>query len=687
MSASWVGRKIIASGGSHEPERKQQNDLLASKSNEELRYGDSIVLLAERFFGFLQASPMKNEENVLLIRPIDAIQGMRTSTVDLETFQIQTCHEYEAQDRLQDFLVKHGLHHPSDVARLDGDQQAFLEEIQNLAEEEIKANEERQLFHLGRPIRYGDPFQLLHVKVTCPPLSCVTLTISVVLQTRLFVTLENHNMSLSSSTKSSSLVRHSLAFHLTEGQKGSQFIFDSPARMGLGASQEAIVRPGDTTILESIAFEGKRLSALKRQGDNVWTVHGSEEEPCELTIQVQAQAKPALSGNSLKYNSLAQATANAKKELEASLHVVEERRQGIAREMALLDMRLTDVNKGFDQMVLQMMLHFQELHQALEARENQLLSEARKRIMDKVSHLKEKREELSKASEEADNGIQFASKVLAMDNDVEMLQMQPHVMRRLSSVKGAAHTSTLPTENLTFRYTYNERLIDSIGEHGEIFIGNSQEERVGPFSKRAARPSSAHAGTRSGESEPPRPSSATHETSTKSGAKQREREKIGKQLQFWHGSDHPALGEWLSELRQSGDSLRKSKSDSHDKKTVRSFCLLLSLLKFSSSFQRISASFTAKTRASKSTDRRGAVLHAPQPELLTCLAETSLESRRRAADSSPGLDMSMADFSLDSKSHRQSSDMKRMHERMTLASMSKITPKRTSAAMKDYYEG
>ncbi|EKX36254.1 hypothetical protein GUITHDRAFT_117609 [Guillardia theta CCMP2712] len=635
MSVNWVGSKARASAGMPDTERKHQNDMLSSKSNDELRYGDSIVLLAERIFGFLQASPMKNEENQLLIRPIDASQGLRTSTVDLETFQVQTCHEYEAQDRLQEFLVKHGLHHPSDVARLDEDQKAFLEEVQNLAEEEIKGNEERQLFHLGRPIRYGDPFQLLHVK------------------TRLFVTLENHSIKVSLSTKFPSSSRSSFAFHLTEGQKGSQFIFDTPARLELGVSQEGVVRPGDAVVLESIAYEGKRLSALKRQGENVWSIHASDDDPCELTIQVQAQAKPALSGSSLKYNSLSQATASAKKELEASLHVVEERRQGIAREMALLDMRLTDVNKGFDQMVLQMMLHFQELHQALEARENQLLSEARKRIMEKVTYLKERREELSKANDEADNGIQFASKVLAMDNDVEMLQMQPHVMRRLSSVKGAVHTSSLPTENLTFRYTYNERLIDSIGEHGEIFIGSAHEERAVPSSKRAARPSSAHAAARSSEAEPPRPSSAIHDGGTKSTSKQKE--KIGKQLQFWHGSDHPALGEWLSDLRQSGDSIRKSKSanDSYNKKT------------------RISASFSGKTRGSKSTDRR----------------ETSMDGRRRAVDSSAAFDASMADLSLDSKSHRQSSDIKRMHERMTLASMSKITPKRTSAPLRDYYEG
>ena len=166
MSVNWTGRKAMASAGMPDSDRKNHNDLLSSKSSEELRYGDSIVLLAERIFGFLQASSIKNEENQLLIRPIDASQGLRTSTVDLETFQVQTCHEYEAQDRLQEFLVKHGLHHPSDVARLDEDQKAFLEEVQNLAEEEIKGNEERQLFHLGRPIRYGDPFQLLHVKVT-----------------------------------------------------------------------------------------------------------------------------------------------------------------------------------------------------------------------------------------------------------------------------------------------------------------------------------------------------------------------------------------------------------------------------------------------------------------------------------------------------------------------------------------
>ena len=43
------------------------------------------------------------------------------------------------------------------------------------------------------------------------------------------------------------------------------------------------------------------------------------------------------------------------------------------------------MNKAFDQMVLQMMLHFQELHQALELRENDLLAHARKQMLSKVS--------------------------------------------------------------------------------------------------------------------------------------------------------------------------------------------------------------------------------------------------------------------------------------------------------------
>ena len=43
------------------------------------------------------------------------------------------------------------------------------------------------------------------------------------------------------------------------------------------------------------------------------------------------------------------------------------------------------MNKAFDQMVLQMMLHFQELHQALELRENELLAHARKQMLSKVS--------------------------------------------------------------------------------------------------------------------------------------------------------------------------------------------------------------------------------------------------------------------------------------------------------------
>ena len=65
----------------------------------------------------------------------------------------------------QNFLIQHSLMHPSDIPRLDPEQQQQLQQVQRAAEEEIKHNEERQLFHVGRPLRVGQPFQLLHIQV------------------------------------------------------------------------------------------------------------------------------------------------------------------------------------------------------------------------------------------------------------------------------------------------------------------------------------------------------------------------------------------------------------------------------------------------------------------------------------------------------------------------------------------
>ena len=138
-----------------------------------------------------------------------------TGVLDAELFQLYTPHDYEAQEQLQDFLIQHSLMHPSDIPRLNPEQQANisfmhafmcsclcapfcihhsaplrqsaqinlnpaaytcmqaqLQEVQRSAEEEIKHNEERQLFHLGRPLRVGQPFQLLHIQV-CVCGACV----------------------------------------------------------------------------------------------------------------------------------------------------------------------------------------------------------------------------------------------------------------------------------------------------------------------------------------------------------------------------------------------------------------------------------------------------------------------------------------------------------------------------------
>ena len=181
VAASWqsslgasVQRRSVEQGrstGGGGAEAERSND-----EGEALHYGDSVTLFAEKMFGFLQgASSDSNDgdddDQTVFVRSLEH-RHRATGVLDGELFQIFTPHDYEAQEELQNFLIQHSLMHPSDIPRLKAEQQIQLAQVQRAAEEEIKHNEERQLFLTGRPLLIGQRFQLLHI------------------QSRLFVTIE-----------------------------------------------------------------------------------------------------------------------------------------------------------------------------------------------------------------------------------------------------------------------------------------------------------------------------------------------------------------------------------------------------------------------------------------------------------------------------------------------------------------
>lgn len=254
------------------------------------------------------------------------------------------------------------------------------------------------------------------------------------------------------------------------------------------------------------------------------------------TVAVHAQAAPAVSSEALRCGSLSAASAQARSDLEALLAAATQRKAEMARETAMLDTRLTHVSKGFDQVVLQMMLHFQELHQAsatrakppncarafpttqlmqtwpgapprapprqrachrarqpdaarwaeqaLEARENELLADARAEMMASASTLRARREQLEAQAAEVEQNIALAARVLRMDDVPEMLQLIPHVKRRLAlPADTAPPLDTVAGRNRehdpgvkSLRFAADKTLVAAVKGHGSVSLGPRAHE-------------------------------------------------------------------------------------------------------------------------------------------------------------------------------------------------------------------
>ena len=287
---------------------------------EGLCFGDSVTLFAEKLFGFLQgasagAEDDDGDDSAVFVRSLEH-RHRPSGVLDAEVFQLLTRHDYEAQEALQNFLIQHSLMHPSDIPRLNPEQQMKLQEVQRAAEEEIKQNEERQLFHIGRPLRVGQPFQLLHI------------------QSRLFVTIEAPELPVSPQrTASAPATTQALRVRLTEGHSGSHLLINPVgashrsssasntatstslnSSMSAAAAAASPVLVGERYTLGTAHYGGKMARGLPQQlvcrrrggGGSKWVVMAFDQDVCLWSLQVLAQAKPALATDSLKCGSMAQ---------------------------------------------------------------------------------------------------------------------------------------------------------------------------------------------------------------------------------------------------------------------------------------------------------------------------------------------------------------------------------------------
>ena len=289
---------------------------------EGLCFGDSVTLFAEKLFGFLQgasagAEDDDGDDSAVFVRSLEH-RHRPSGVLDAEVFQLLTRHDYAAQEALQNFLIQHSLMHPSDIPRLNPEQQMKLQEVQRAAEEEIKQNEERQLFHVGRPLRVGQPFQLLHI------------------QSRLFVTIEAPERPASPQrTASAPATTQALRVRLTEGHSGSHLLINPVgashrsssasntatstslnSSISAAAAAASPVLVGERYTLGTAHYGGKMVRGMPPQlvcrrragggGGSKWVVMAFDQDVCLWSLQVLAQAKPALASDSLKCGSMAQ---------------------------------------------------------------------------------------------------------------------------------------------------------------------------------------------------------------------------------------------------------------------------------------------------------------------------------------------------------------------------------------------
>jgi len=290
-----------------------------------MRFGDSVTLFAEKLFGFLQAGAGgdddDDDDSAVFVRSLEH-RHRPSGVLDAEVFQLLTRHDYEAQEKLQNFLIEHSLMHPSDIPRLNPEQQIQLQEVQRAAEEEIKHNEERQIFHVGRPLRVGQPFQLLHI------------------QSRLFLTIEapellaspQHAAHSPQGSASAPAAPQALRVRLTEGHAGSHLLINPVggahgstsaangatstslnSSISAAAAAAAPVRVDERYTVGTAHYDGRglppQLVGRRRGGGggaSKWAVMAFDQDVCQWSLQVLAHAKPALASDSLKCGSMAQ---------------------------------------------------------------------------------------------------------------------------------------------------------------------------------------------------------------------------------------------------------------------------------------------------------------------------------------------------------------------------------------------
>ena len=111
------------------------------------------------------------------------------------------------------------------------------------------------------------------------------------------------------------------------------------------------------------AISCSRTTNMPMQGTLRTIAVNGPKEAVHFTLSLRWKARPAVSGDGTQWASLAQASSQARGILEGARESAEISRSMLVHELTKVDSAMDDTQRGFDETVLMVMLHFQNLHQ------------------------------------------------------------------------------------------------------------------------------------------------------------------------------------------------------------------------------------------------------------------------------------------------------------------------------------
>lgn len=194
---------------------------------------------------------------------------------------------------------------------------------------------------------------------------------------------------------------------LTEGGCGSLLRIRASAE-----SSNHMVMDGQEGVCVESAHSGKSIGSSpcpEAAASDTWramAVSGAREA-LRFTLSLHSKARPAFVTD---WDSPGEASAQARSFLGGAKQGAERSRAQLAKEIAIMDGALGNAQRGFDETVLMVMLHFQNLHQALETRENLLLSRARALHSARCDSISQALGHLRAAYNQAEEGVELATR-------------------------------------------------------------------------------------------------------------------------------------------------------------------------------------------------------------------------------------------------------------------------------------